>query len=94
MKILALLFLAPFVAQAQEAVVYPVLPDGSRDYRGPNYAISGNRIYQTMPDGSRDYRKPVYVISGERVHKALPDGSRDYRAEPRSRSISATLQRR
>ena len=94
MKILLLMSFVSFVAQAQDAVVYPTLPDGSRDYRGPNYAISGNRIYQTMPDGSRDYREPVYVISGHHVYKAFPDGTRDYRAAPSALSTPATSQRR
>lgn len=94
MKILFMLFFVPLVAQAQDAVIYPTLPDGSRDYRGPNYAISGNRIYQTMPDGGRDYRKPVYVISGDKVYKALPDGTRDYRAAPGALSTPATSKRR
>ena len=78
---IVLLFIST-AAFAVDAVVYPTLPDGSRDYRGPNYAIDGSKIYQTMPDGSRDYRKPVYVISGDKIYKTMPDGSRDYRTAP------------
>lgn len=82
MKNLIVLSLASFAAFAEpDARIYPQ-PDGSRDYRGPNFAVEGNKIYQTQTDGTRDYRKPAYVISGDKAYKTLPDGSRDYRAAP------------
>ena len=65
MKMLILLlvaYLSAVVFAAEQSDIYPLRPDGTRDYTKPSQRIDGDMIYQLRKDGSRDYTKPVLQI--------------------------------
>ena len=71
-------YLSAVVFAAEQSDIYPLRPDGTRDYTKPSQRIDGDMIYQLRKDGSRDYTQPAKRIEGDRIVPLRPDGTRDY----------------
>ena len=81
MKTLLLLLVASMSAvvfAAEQSDIYPLRPDGTRDYTKPSQRIDGDIIYQLRKDGTRDHTQPAKRVEGDRIIPLRSDGTRDY----------------
>lgn len=62
------------------AEIYPVRPDGQRDWQADHYRVENGDAVPIRPDGQRDWNANSYHVDGEKVVPVRPDGQRDWQA--------------
>jgi len=65
--------------------IYPVRPDGQRDWQTNHYRVENGQAVPIRTDGQRDWSANIYRAEGDRVVPVRPDGQRDWKSSAQQR---------